>query len=61
MALLAQSVADPALVPRSVDLLRRALESGFPKSGLRDDPDLKSLAATPEFRKWAGIGAPAGR
>ena len=61
VALLAQSVADPALVPRSVDLLRRALESGFPKSGLRDDPDLKSLAATPEFRKWAGIGAPAGR
>ena len=52
LALLAGSRDDPALVARALDLLRRALETGFSKSGLRDDPDLKSLGATPEFRKW---------
>ncbi len=43
---------DPTLVPRALDLLRRAIESGFPKSVLRNDPDLKSLAESPAFRGW---------
>jgi serine/threonine protein kinase/Flp pilus assembly protein TadD len=52
LALLVDSSNDPALVPRALELLRRAIESGFPKSKLRDDPDLKSLATAPEFRRW---------
>jgi serine/threonine protein kinase/tetratricopeptide (TPR) repeat protein len=52
LALLAGSVDDPTLVPRALDLLRRAVESGFPKSRIRDDADLKPLATTPAFRQW---------
>jgi len=52
LALLAGSRDDPALVARAIDVLRRAIESGFPRSTLRDDPDLKSLAADPTFRQW---------
>ena len=60
LALLSESQADPALVPRALELLRRALESGFPIAPLRDDPDLKSLHSSPAFRKWieAGDGNP---
>ncbi len=58
LALLAGSVDDPTLVPKAVDLLRRAIESGFPIGPLRDDPDLKSLAADPTFRRWVEGGGP---
>jgi eukaryotic-like serine/threonine-protein kinase len=52
LALLAESRNDLNLVSGAVDLLRRAIESGFPKSDMRDDPDLKSLAMNPTFRAW---------
>jgi tetratricopeptide (TPR) repeat protein len=54
LAMLATSSEDPTLVTRALDLLRRAIESGFPTAGIRHDPDLKSLAATPAFRSWIG-------
>ena len=59
LAMLATSSEDPTLVTRALDLLRRAIESGFPTAGIRHDPDLKSLAATPAFRSW--VGDPAGK
>ena len=54
LAMLATSSEDPTLINRALDLLRRAIESGFPTAGIRQDPDLKSLAATPAFRSWVG-------
>ncbi len=50
LGLLAESRPDPSLPPKALGLLRRALESGFPRGPLRDDPDLKSLRADPGFR-----------
>ena len=58
LALLSESYADPTLPPRALDLLRRSIESGFPTATLRDDPDLKSLHASPAFRKWLEDDAP---
>ena len=58
LALLSESQADPELPARALELLRRALESGFPVEPLRDDPDLKSLRSNPIFQKWVAPKAP---
>lgn len=49
LALLSKARPDPALVPRALALLVRALESGFPREPLRDDPDLDPLRDNPAF------------
>jgi eukaryotic-like serine/threonine-protein kinase len=51
LALLSESQADPKLTARALELIRRALDSGFPIDLVRDDPDLKSLRSNPAFRK----------
>ena len=45
----------PAYEARALALLRRAIESGFPPDPARDDPDLDSLSARPEFRTLVGL------
>jgi len=50
LALLDGARPDPSLAPKALDLLRRALESGFPPGQIRGDADLKSLREKPEFR-----------
>jgi tetratricopeptide (TPR) repeat protein len=55
LALLNEHRPDPDLTARSLGLLRRALDSGFPIAGVRDDPDFQSLRAEPTFRKWTGM------
>ncbi len=52
LALLAEKKPDPALTTRAVELLGRALESGFPVAKVRGDPDLRSLHDNPQFLKW---------
>jgi serine/threonine protein kinase/Tfp pilus assembly protein PilF len=54
LALLHQAHPDPALAARALDLLRRALESGFPREPHRTDPDLKSLRLDPAFQAILG-------
>ena len=49
LALLNQAHPDPAHATRALELLHRALESGFPPGPLRDDPDLNSIRSDPEF------------
>ena len=59
LALLSRSTGDDGPIPRSLDLLRRALEAGFDPSIARADPDLDSLRVRPEFgRMLAGRGSP---
>ena len=50
LALLDEARPDPALAPRAIDLLRRALDLRFPPDQVRGDPDLRSLEARPDFR-----------
>jgi serine/threonine protein kinase/tetratricopeptide (TPR) repeat protein len=58
LALLSESRADPALIARALELLRRAIESGLPTDSLRNDPDLNSLKSSPTFRKWIEPAGP---
>ncbi len=50
LSLLSRSAANLRLIPRAIDLLRRALDSGLPPKHLADDPDLDALRESPEFR-----------
>ncbi|MFO0958970.1 MAG: tetratricopeptide repeat protein [Isosphaeraceae bacterium] len=43
------AVREPALGNRAIDLLRDALRLGFPRDGLRDDPDLASIRDRSDF------------
>jgi eukaryotic-like serine/threonine-protein kinase len=52
LALLNEARPDLNLNARALELLRRALESGFPVAGLRDDPDFRSIRSDPLFQKW---------
>ena len=54
LALLHEARPDLKLAPRAVDLIRRALESGFPPASIPNDPDLKSLRDLPAFRTLLG-------
>jgi serine/threonine protein kinase/Tfp pilus assembly protein PilF len=59
LSLLAQRSADPRLIARGLDLLRRALDSGLPLDHLAHDPDLDALRASPRFSAWlAGRNTP---
>ena len=58
LALLGESRPDPILAARVLDLLRRALESGFPAARIGEDPDLKSLRPLPAFRELLGLDPP---
>jgi len=53
VAILAETTADPRLVPRSLALLRRALDAGLPAARALADPDLRPLRDRPEFRALA--------
>jgi eukaryotic-like serine/threonine-protein kinase len=44
----------PSFEPRAVDLLRRAIEAGFPAEKARADADFKTLRTRPDFRKLVG-------
>ena len=52
MAILART--DPRHEVRAVDLLRRAIETGFSKATAKDDDDLRILRTRPEFRHLVG-------
>jgi hypothetical protein len=50
--LLNEARPDPSLTGRALELLRRAIESGFPVAGIRDDADFQSIRSEPLFQKW---------
>jgi eukaryotic-like serine/threonine-protein kinase len=52
LALLSEARPDPNLIAQALQLLHRALESGYPLAGVRDDPDFRSLRSNPTFQKW---------
>jgi len=52
LLLKSQPRPDPKLTARALDLIGRALETGFPAELVRDDPDLESLRSHPTFGKW---------
>jgi tetratricopeptide (TPR) repeat protein len=52
LALLNQARPDPTVAARAIDLLRRAIETGFPVQKARQDPDFQSLRAEPLFQQW---------
>jgi serine/threonine protein kinase/tetratricopeptide (TPR) repeat protein len=52
LALLNEKRPDANMAAKALELLRRALESGFPVAGVKDDPDFQSLRANPSFQKW---------
>ncbi len=54
-ALSVLSRSDPTQQARALDLLRRALESGFPAEPARDDPDLDALRPRADFRALVGL------
>ncbi len=49
LALLSRSTGKHLLVPRAIELLRQALDSGLPPTILVEDPDLDALLESPEF------------
>jgi serine/threonine protein kinase/Tfp pilus assembly protein PilF len=55
MAILSRTRPDPRHEARAIDLLRRALATGFPASTARDDGDFQALHANPVFRKLVGL------
>ena len=60
MALLSEARPDPRWTDRALDLLRRAIESGFPAGSIVDDPDFKSLRSHSTFRSWTEPERPKG-
>ncbi len=54
-ALAVLSRTHPAQESRAMDLLRRAIESGFPAAPARDDPDLDALRPRADFRALVGL------
>jgi len=55
MAILAKNKPDLRHETRAIDLLRRAIETGFPPKTAREDPDLKSLQLREDFRRLVGL------
>ncbi len=51
VALYAEKSADARQLPHALELLARALKTGFPASEMASDPDLKPLQALPEFHQ----------
>ena len=51
LSILAHSDADPRLITRALDLLRRALDSGLSPEFLSNDPDLDTLRKSQGFYK----------
>jgi hypothetical protein len=51
VALFAEKSPDRRLRTRSLELLARALDAGFPIGEVAADPDLQSLHGLPEFRR----------
>jgi len=54
VAILSEKVQDPRLLSHAIDLLTRALRAGFPAAEAKDDPDLKPLHDSPQFKKLFG-------
>ncbi|HEY2157915.1 MAG TPA: hypothetical protein VGH33_19960 [Isosphaeraceae bacterium] len=54
-ALAVLSRSRPAHASRAMDLIRRAIEAGFPAPSARDDPDLAPLRHRAEFRALVGL------
>jgi serine/threonine protein kinase/tetratricopeptide (TPR) repeat protein len=50
VAILSEKVNDARLGSHAMDLLDRAIKSGFPAAEAASDPDLKSLGSSPRFR-----------
>ncbi len=55
MAILARTRPARRHEDRAVDLLRRAVETGFPAVEARDDPDLSILRPRAEYRRLVGL------
>ena len=51
VALYAEKAPEPRQLTHALELLARALKSGFPPSDALSDPDLKGLHALPEFHQ----------
>jgi len=54
LAVLARTRPDPRHEARALELLRRAIEAGFPPDPARTDPDLDAIRARPEFDGLVG-------
>ncbi len=57
MAVLSKSLPDPRHEARALELLRRAIETGFPPATARSDSDFKPYHARPDFRKLVGLAS----
>ena len=61
LAILSQKDQNLRLTARSLTMLRRAIEAGFPREGIEQDPDLESLRGRAEFKAMMKEGnAPKG-
>jgi eukaryotic-like serine/threonine-protein kinase len=56
LAVLAKTDSNPELISRSLDLLHRAIDSGFPAARLAQDPDLSILKNRVEFKNMIKAG-----
>jgi serine/threonine protein kinase/tetratricopeptide (TPR) repeat protein len=50
LALLSKTTGQPRLAERALEILKRAVDAGFPRAHLESDPDLDAIRNRPEFR-----------
>ena len=55
MAILARTRPDPRIEAHAVELLRRAIATGFSPEAARADPDLEILRTRPDYRILVGL------